>query len=383
MARRPVIAMLGGGQLGRMFIENALRYPVDVHVLDPDADAPCSRIAHRFVRGPFDDTDTVLRFAEEADVVGIEIEHVSVEALDELRRRGKRVVPDPSCLRTIKDKGAQKAFYREHGIPTADFVLLDDRDAIARNEHMLPAFQKSRTGGYDGRGVRSIDGVADIASAIEGPSLLEKRVDIDRELAVIVVRGLDGATNVYDPVEMVFDPRHNLVDHLQAPARVDQGTLRTARELAVSVANAFASPGVFAIELFLTRTGELLVNETAPRVHNSGHHTIEACASSQFDQLLRVHLGWPLGDTRLRSMAAMINLIGEGGAGPVVVKGLEEILRTPGTFLHLYGKAETRTGRKMGHVTAVADTQEDLDRAIRTVKAHARVVPAASERAVR
>lgn len=369
------IALLGGGQLGRMFIENALRYDVEVHVLDPDPTCPCAHLAHRFVAGRFDDRDTVLRFAAEADVVGIEIEHVSVDALEALEQQGKTVIPSAATLRTIQDKGLQKEFYRAHGIPTADFALITDRSGIAAHAQLLPAFLKTRTGGYDGKGVMRIDTVADAARAFDGPCVLERRADIAKELAVIAVRALDGTMTTLPLVEMVFDPQLNLVDVLVAPADVPAAVKADAEALGRRVAEAFGAPGIYAVELFLTNAGELLVNETAPRAHNSGHFTIEGCASSQYDQLLRVLLGWPLGDARLTGHAAMINLVGEGGTGPVDLQGLEPVLRIPRAFLHLYGKRETRTGRKMGHVTVLAGSPEELRAAIATVKAECRVVP--------
>jgi len=379
MARRPVIALLGGGQLGRMFIENALRYDATIHVLDPDPHAPCARLAHRFVQGDFRDEATVLAFAQDADVVGIEIEQVSVAALERLKAMGRTVVPDPGVLRIIQDKGLQKQFYAEHGLPSAPFALLDGPEQIGAHPELLPAFLKARTGGYDGKGVMPIHSVTDAQGAFDGPSVLEQRADIALELAVLVVISAQGGRAVYDPVEMVFDPRYNLVDHLRAPARVEASTARAAQELAVRVAQAFGAPGLYAVELFLTRAGKLLVNETAPRAHNSGHHTMEACASSQFDQLLRLYMGWPLGDTALRSPAAMINLVGEGGTGPAVVNGLDDVLHLPGTFLHLYGKKETRNGRKMGHVTVTAADHDGLDQAIAVTKVHCKVVPAPME----
>ncbi|QQR87383.1 MAG: 5-(carboxyamino)imidazole ribonucleotide synthase [Flavobacteriales bacterium] len=376
MAGKRVVAILGGGQLGRMFLENALRYNAEVHVLDPDAECPCAGLATRFAQGRFDDTATVIEFARSADVVGIEIEHVSVEALEVMKAQGKTVVPDPDVLRIIKDKGLQKEFYRRHGIPTEEFALLDDKSQIGQHAHLLPAFLKSRTGGYDGKGVMPINAVDEAASAFTGPIVLEKRTDIALELAVTVVRSVKGAHAIYDPVEMVFDPRFNLVDHLRSPARIDAATEAAAKQLALQVAEAFGAPGIYAVEMFLTTSGHLLVNETAPRAHNSGHHTIEACMSSQFDQLLRVYMGWPLGDTALRGHAAMINLVGEGGTGPMEVKGLDDVLHVGGTFLHLYGKKETRTGRKMGHVTVVAGSDAALDQAIAVTKVHCRVQPA-------
>lgn len=376
------IALLGGGQLGRMFIENALRYPVQVNSLDPHADAPCSKLAHRFETGDLNDTERVVAYAADADVVGIDIEHVSVEALRQLKASGKRVIPDPDVLHQIKDKGLQKTFYAVHGIPTSPFALVENAGELHEHAHLFPAFLKQRTGGYDGKGVMPLNNVADIAKAFNGPCVLEQRVDVALELAVLVVRDDHGAQMVYDPVEMVFDPRYNLVDHLRAPARVPGPVINQAQKLAARVAEAFNAPGLYAVELFLTTSGELLVNETAPRAHNSGHHTIEACASSQFDQLLRVYMGWPLGDGTLRSPAAMINLVGEDGQGDAEMKGITDVLDRPSTFVHLYGKKETRTGRKMGHVTVTAQDDHMLDEAILAVKTHCAVTPVDAERSI-
>jgi 5-(carboxyamino)imidazole ribonucleotide synthase len=376
MTDAPVIALLGGGQLGRMFIENALRYNARVQVLDPDAQAPCADLAERFVHGSFADRDTVLSFAANADVVGIEIEHVSVEALEELVARGKRVIPAPDVLRTIQDKGLQKDFYTAHGIPTAPYVLLADGSEAAQHPTLLPGFLKARRGGYDGKGVMAINTAQDAAQAFAGPCVLEQRIAVAAELAVLVVRSDDGHTLTYDPVEMVFDPRFNLVDHLRAPARVPTSVQQEARHLAKRVADAFGAPGLYAVELFLTTDGRVLVNETAPRAHNSGHHTIEACPSSQFDQLLRLYLGLPAGSPRLIGPAAMVNLVGEGGSGPAVLEGAAEVLGLPGTFIHLYGKHETRTGRKMGHITILSEHEAARDAAIERVRTSCRVVPA-------
>ncbi|MBS1570105.1 MAG: 5-(carboxyamino)imidazole ribonucleotide synthase [Bacteroidetes bacterium] len=376
-ARR--IALLGGGQLGRMFIENALRYDVQVNVLDPDPQCPCAQLASRFVQGRFDDLETVLRFAAGAEVVGIEIEHVSTEAMEQLEKQGKTVIPAASVLRTIQDKGLQKEFYRRHGIPSAPFALVESASSIANHAALLPAFLKTRTGGYDGKGVMPVDAAATaVPEGFKGPFVLEKRVAIAKELAVIAVRGADGTSVAYEPVEMVFNPALNLVDTLLAPARCDASIANEAKNLAIRVARAFGSPGIYAVEMFLTPEGELLVNETAPRAHNSGHHTIEACASSQYDQLLRAYMGWPAGDVRMHGMAAMVNLVGEGGTGTPHLAGAKEILRQSGTFIHLYGKHETRTGRKMGHVTVLAPTTAEVDRAVSAVKGHAKVVPAST-----
>ncbi|MBL7951717.1 MAG: 5-(carboxyamino)imidazole ribonucleotide synthase [Flavobacteriales bacterium] len=382
MAAERTIALLGGGQLGRMFIENALRYPVRVTSLDPDPEAPCAHIAHDFKVGRVTHDATVLEHAALADIVGIEIEHVSIDALRSLKAQGKRVIPDPDVLAIIQDKGAQKTFYEEHGIPTAPFALIASPAEIRAHSILLPAFLKARTGGYDGKGVMPITDTEDISKAFNGPCVLEQRVDIALELAVLVVRDDDGRQVVYDPVEMVFDPRYNLVDHLRAPARIPERTAAQAQGLAERVAKAFNAPGLYAVELFLTKSGDLLVNETAPRAHNSGHHTIEACASSQFDQLLRLYMGWPLGDASLKSPAAMINLVGAEGEGEPEMSGVNEILSMPGTFIHLYGKKATRTGRKMGHVTVTAPDHQSLDRAITAVKAHCSITPVRSRHSI-
>lgn len=379
MAGRPVIALLGGGQLGRMFIENALRYNAEVHVLDPDPNAPCASLASVFQQGDLNDEATVLAFARNATIVGIEIEHVSVSALVKLKAMGKTVVPDPEVLRTIQDKGAQKEFYARHGLPTAPFVLLNSGQEAVSHAALFPAFLKARTGGYDGRGVMPVNNANDLSDAFDAPCVLEQRADIAMELGVLVVRSEKGTQVSYDPVEMVFDPRYNLVDHLRAPARISPEIAKAARKLAGRVAEAFNAPGLYAVELFLTKTGELLVNETAPRAHNSGHHTIEACPSSQFDQLLRVYMGWPLGGSELTRHAAMVNLVGGGGTGVPEVKGLDDVLHMPGTFLHVYGKHETRTGRKMGHVTILAEDHHGLDQGIAVTKTHCRVIPTTAD----
>lgn len=373
------IALLGGGQLGRMFIENALRYGVEVSVLDPDAGCPCARIADRFVLGHFDDHDTVLRFAADADVVGVEIEHVSTSALEALEALGKTVIPAPAVLQTIQDKGLQKEFYVRHGIPTAPFALINHPDEIMQYANLLPGFLKARKGGYDGKGVMAVDAGTDPAHCISGPCVLEKRIAIAKELAVIAVIGADGTCLAYDPVEMVFDPELNLVDTLLAPARCDADLSENAKKLAMRTAKAFGAPGIYAVEMFLTPGNTLLVNETAPRAHNSGHFTIEACSSSQYDQLLRAYMGWPPGSPAMYGPAAMVNLVGEKGSGKPWLTGIPEVLGRAGTFIHLYGKRETRTGRKMGHVTIVGSSTSEVDQAVAIAKAHCKVLPAPAE----
>jgi len=318
----------------------------------------------------------VVQASHEADVISIEIEHVSTEALDQLQAQGKVVIPDPLALQVIKDKGLQKKFYVDHDIPTAAFVLAQERDELSHHENLFPAFLKARTGGYDGKGVMALNSVADIDRAFEGPYVLERKTDIKKEIAVIVVCGVDGKMRHFDPVEMVFDMELNLVDYLLGPAQVTNEISKRCIELAYKVVKGLRSPGIFAVELFLTETGEVLVNETAPRVHNSGHHTIEACPSSQFDQFLRVLMGWPLGDTSMKGFSAMINLIGEGGAGPARIEGIDALLQLPDTFVHLYGKEETQNGRKMGHVTVLSEDLAALREKVKRVKQLVKIIPA-------
>lgn len=379
MAKASRIGILGGGQLGRMFIENALRYDVEIHVLDPDPTCPCARLATRFTQGDLQDRGTVMDFAAGVNVLGIEIEHVNVEALERLERQGMKVIPSSATLRIIQDKGLQKDFYVRHGIPTSPYALVQGRSELPLHQALLPAFLKTRTGGYDGKGVMPITTADDFSEAFEGPCVLERQVTIAKELAVVAVQGSDGTTRVYDPVEMVFDPALNLVDLLVAPARCEASVIDRAKALAMTVAKAFGSPGIYAVEMFLTPDNELLVNETAPRAHNSGHFTIEACASSQYDQLLRAYLDWPMGDTHMHGEAAMVNLVGAGGTGAPKLLGAADMLALSGTHIHVYGKKETRSGRKMGHVTVVASTRDAVDAAVAVIKERGHVVPQGSE----
>ena len=356
------LGILGGGQLGRLLCQAALDLPVRTRVLDPDPRAPAAHCCDEFVVGDFADEATVLAFGAGCDVLTIEIEHVSVAALRTLQAAGKRVYPDPAALAIIQDKGAQKAFYRQHRLPTADFRLAESRDDLAahlaQDPHLLPAFQKLRRGGYDGNGVRHLPDAAALAGAFDAPSVLEARVECAKELAVVCARAVDGTIRAFPVVEMVFDPRTHLVTTVAAPAAISPALAARATEIAVRTCAAFATVGLLAVELLLTPQGELLVNEVAPRPHNSGHHTIEANYVSQFQQHLRAVLGLPLGDPAPRAAAAMVNLLGapDGGEGPATVHGLADALALPGVSVHLYGKARTRPHRKMGHATAVAAT---------------------------
>ncbi|MBM3447739.1 MAG: 5-(carboxyamino)imidazole ribonucleotide synthase [Bacteroidetes bacterium] len=346
------LGILGGGQLGRMFIQEAIGLNVCVHVLDPADNAPCAAIANVFVQGDFADYETVLNFGKEVDVITIEIEHVNIEALEELERIGKLVYPRPSALRTIKDKGLQKLFYAAHQIPTAPFVLVENKMEAALHVSEGPFMQKLRTGGYDGKGVTPFRNEADLEHAFDAPSVLEEMVRFEKELAVIVARNASGELRVFPLVEMEFNSEANLVEFIFSPANVSVEVAHEAAEIAKKIVEQLDHVGLLAVELFLTETGQLLVNEVAPRPHNSGHHTIEACYTSQYAQHMRAILNLPLGDTALRSAGVMINLLGEKGfTGTAKYEGLEEVLSTQGAYVHLYGKEETKPFRKMGHIT--------------------------------
>jgi 5-(carboxyamino)imidazole ribonucleotide synthase len=369
------MGVLGGGQLGRMLIQEAVNLNIAVHVLDPSSNAPCAEIATRFVQGNFADYETVLQFGKNLDVITIEIEHVNLEALEELEQMGKRVYPKPAALRVIKDKGLQKLFYAEHHIPTAPFVLVENKDEATQHLKEGPFMQKMRTGGYDGKGVTPFRNEKDLDQAFDAPSVLEKMVDFEKELAVIVARNEEGEISAFPLVEMEFNSEANLVEFIFSPANVSIETASEATEIAKRIVEKLDHVGLLAVELFLTKEGHLLVNEVAPRPHNSGHHTIEACYTSQYGQHLRAILNLPLGDTALRSAGVMINLLGEKGySGKAVYAGLKDALNTPGVYVHLYGKEETKPFRKMGHITVCHSQLEEAKHVARKLLQEVKVL---------
>ncbi|MEY4867285.1 MAG: hypothetical protein RIT36_184 [Bacteroidota bacterium] len=353
--------ILGGGQLGRMLLQEAANYPVEVSVMEKDPLCPSAKLCHHFILGDITNYDDVIRFGEGLDVITIEIENVNVEALFELEKRGCRVIPKPEALRTIKNKILQKEFYTQHQIPTASYKVLQNRDELKNNIDFLPAVHKLATGGYDGKGVQIIKKQEDIPLGFDAPSVLEKMISIEKEIAIIVAVAENGKTAIYPPVEMFFDPILNLLDLQLCPASIPEKTLWKAEAIALTVARKLDSPGIFAIEMFVDKEGTVWVNETAPRVHNSGHHTIEAHYSSQFDMLWRIIMNYPLGNTTMIMSSMMVNLLGaEGYAGKTHYEGLEDILSIPDVFVHLYGKTDTKPGRKMGHVTIISNEKQEL-----------------------
>ncbi|UJF24747.1 5-(carboxyamino)imidazole ribonucleotide synthase [Suttonella sp. R2A3] len=369
------IGILGGGQLGRMFLQEAANYPHSVAILDPTLDAPAAALTDDFYCGDFNDEATVLAFGEEQDVIGIEIEHVSVAALKQLREAGKRVIPEPRVLEMIQDKGKQKQFYADHKLATTDFYLIKGRDEVDLEKIALPFVQKLRTGGYDGRGVQVIRDEQELDNLWDEPSVIEAMCPIAKEIAVLVATDGSGDLVCYPILEMVFNPELNLVDVVKTPARLSSSVEAHAVALAEDAVLAMASAGIFAVELFVDQEGEVLINEIAPRVHNSAHLTIEACPSSQFDQMWRILAKQPLGTVQLYRPAAMVNLIGaEGHEGEAVLPHLEKLLALDEVSVHWYGKSVTRPGRKMGHVTILAASDEALNRKIDKVKQYAEVI---------
>jgi len=355
------VGILGGGQLGRMLLQAAANYPVETYVLENDPDAPAAHLCHHFVQGDIRNFDDVYNFGKGLQALTIEIESVNEDALEKLEAEGVQIFPKPSALRTIKNKITQKKFYSEHSIPTAEYQITQSLSELREKTDFLPAVHKIGQGGYDGKGVQMIRHKDDIEKGFDAPSVLEKMVEIEKEIAQIIAVNAKGETAIYPPVDMVFDNRLNLLDYQISPADLQQSVLWKVEAISLRVVKDLKSPGIFAVELLLTKTGEVYVNETAPRVHNSGHHTIEANYSSQFDMLWRVILGYPLGNTDPILPGAIVNLVGaEGSNGEAHYEGLDEVLQMDNVFVHIYGKRDTRAGRKMGHVTIISREKQDL-----------------------
>ncbi len=364
------IGILGGGQLGRMLLQAGIDLNIDISVLDPDKNAPCKSFCLHFVHGSFKDYNTVLNFGRQLDTITIEIEHVNVDALQTLESMGKEVSPSAEIIRIVQDKGLQKQFYKEHNIPTSDFILLESKDEIKDHLSFLPAFQKLRTSGYDGRGVQGIHSEADLSKALDGKCVLEKRVPYEKEISVIVARGKNGETICFPAVDMVLHQEKNVLSYLVSPAEISEHVAHLAERIAKEVAAKLNLVGILAVEMFLLENGEILVNEIAPRPHNSGHQTIEGNITSQYAQLWRAILGLPLGDTQTIQATAMINLLGaEGYEGEVFYEGIEEAMAISGVYVHLYGKEITKPFRKMGHITVTGSSLAEVHEKARTIEA--------------
>lgn len=358
---QPRIGILGGGQLGRMLLQAAANYPVETFVMENDPSCPAGHLCHHFTKGDITNFDDVYNFGKGLDALTIEIESVNVEALEKLEAEGVKIYPKPSALKTIKNKILQKQFYKDNEIPSSDFVITNDMAELKKQDQFLPAAHKLAMGGYDGKGVQLIKTAADLDKGFDAPAVLEKLIRIKKEIAMIIAVDDKGETALYPAVDMVFDNRLNLLDYQISPADIPQKVLWKVEAVALKVVKDLKSPGIFAVELFVDIDDNVFVNETAPRVHNSGHHTIEANYSSQFDMLWRVMLGYPLGCPDHILPAAIVNLIGaEGYTGEAVYEGLNEILQLENVFVHIYGKKQTKPGRKMGHITILSREKQEL-----------------------
>ncbi len=364
------LGVIKGGQLAKMLLQEAPDFDMQSFVMDDDLHCPCRHLAHEFTQGEAMNFDDVYAFGKKLDVLTFEYEHVNVEALRKLKAEGLAICPDPEIIALVQDKGRQKEFYRAHGIPTADFQIVPNRLALKACTDFFPAVQKTCRAGYDGKGIFKLKDEEDIPAAFNEPSVLEKLIDFDKEISIVLARNFEGEVAVYRAVEMVFHPERNLVEYLRCPAQISQDIEKKATAIALRVLHELNLIGVLAVEMFVTKDGKVLVNEIAPRVHNSGHHTIEGALTSQFQQHLRAVLGLPLGLTDMTWPSVMVNLLGdEPYEGKAVYQGIEEALALGGVYIHLYGKARTKPFRKMGHATIIDQDMDEALRKARQVKA--------------
>jgi len=360
------LGVLGGGQLGRMLIQEAVNLNLHIHVMDADKNAPCASLAESFTCGSITDFDSVIEFGKDKDLITVEIENVNIEALEILEQKGIAVYPQPQVLKIIKDKGSQKEFYKQHNIPTASFSLFQTKDDLIKAAIEYPVIQKLRTGGYDGRGVQILKNTD---GSFDAPHLIEELIDFDKEISIIVARNKAGQISTFPSVECEFNQEAHLVEFLFSPAEISEDVEKRGKEIAADVIEKLDMVGLLAVELFLTKNGDLLVNEIAPRPHNSGHHTIECCETSQFAQHLRAILNLPLGSTRLINPGAMINLLGaKGHIGTARYEGLNDLLDYSNVFPHLYGKESTKPFRKMGHITITGSTIKEVKETAEKIK---------------
>jgi len=357
------LGILGGGQLGKMLLAETRKMDIATKVLDPSKEAPSRLACNTFVQGDLMDFDTVVQFGQGIDILTIEIENVNADALQALEKQGVKVYPSSQTLRTIQNKCTQKLFFVDHNLPTAPFQRFAYKDemihAIENQALNFPFVWKSAQFGYDGNGVKMINSIADTKDLPSGQCIAEMLIDFKMELAVTVARRPSGEVKLFPVVEMDFHPEANQVTYVICPARISEDIVQKAELVAMKAAAAFEHVGLLAVEMFLTHDGQILINEVAPRTHNSGHHTIESSYTSQFEQHLRAVLDLPLGSTEMKTPAVMVNLVGaEGFSGPVYYENIEKVLAQKGVSVHVYGKTETRPFRKMGHCTVVAPTAD-------------------------
>ena len=368
------LGVLGGGQLGRMLLTETQKFDIYTVILDSAKNAPCAEICNEFIQGDLMDYQTVYNFGKKVDLLTIEIEHVNIDALFDLEKEGLTVYPQPSILQIIQHKGRQKDFFVKNNIPTADYKRFTSFKDIDK-EISFPFVWKTAQFGYDGTGVKVVRSNADLSSLPDVDCITEDLIPFKNELAVIVARNASGETKTYPVVEMEFHPTANQVEYVICPARIDSAVAKKAQKIALKVADSFQFIGLLAVEMFQTEENDILVNEVAPRTHNSGHYSIEASYTSQFEQHLRAILNLPLGNPESKVSGIMVNLVGEEGfSGNVIYQNMEDILQIDGVTPHIYGKKETRPFRKMGHVTIVHKDIEKAREIAEKVKKTIRVI---------
>ena len=378
------LGILGGGQLGKMLLTETRKFDIQTLVLEPSEEAPARYSCNGFYKGSLMDFDTVYQFGKMVDLLTIEIENVNLDALDQLEAEGLPIYPSPKTLRLIQNKGKQKDYYVSNDIPTSPhqrFVDLNDlRNALAKDELEFPFVWKCAQFGYDGNGVKICRSALDLVKLPDVECIAEEMVPFKNELAVIVARSVSGEVKTYPVVEMEFHPEANQVEYVICPARIDEKVAQKATEVALKVSEAFNHVGLLAVEMFQTADDEILVNEVAPRPHNSGHYSIEASYTSQFENHLRAILNLPLGNTDSKVAGIMVNLVGEEGySGQVVYENIEKIMAIDGVTPHIYGKRETRPFRKMGHVTIVNENMSEARKIAEEVKNSIRVISVQSQ----
>ncbi len=367
------LGILGGGQLGKMLLRECAKFDIYTIVLDPSKDAPCSKIASEFFVGDLMDYDTVLSFGEKADIITIEIENVNADALKELESLGKKVYPSSANIKTIQNKGVQKQFYKENNLPTSDFNIYSSTDLIEKDlltkKINYPFVWKSAQFGYDGKGVKIVENENQLKELPNLECIVEEKINIQKELSVIVARNVSNGESSFPIVEMDFNYQSNLVERVICPANIPDSIEENAIKIAINVSRSLNNVGLLAIEMFLTNDNRILINEIAPRPHNSGHHTIECCKTSQFEQHIRSILNLPLGDTSIKIPGIMLNLVGENKIeGDVVYENINEVMKLPGVTPHIYGKRKSRLNRKMGHITIVNNNINDAIEMSKKVK---------------
>jgi 5-(carboxyamino)imidazole ribonucleotide synthase len=373
------LGILGGGQLGKMLLTETRKFDIQTYILDPSPEAPAQYGSHAFYQGSLLDYDTVYQFGKLVDVLTIEIENVNLDALDQLESEGLPIYPSPKTLRLIQNKGKQKDLYAAHNIPTAPYQRFVDlnnlKKAVENNELKFPFVWKCAQFGYDGNGVKIVRSTIDFVNLPEVECIAEELIPFKNELAVIVAKNTQGEITTYPVVEMEFHPEANQVEYVICPARIDEKVAQKATEVALKAAQSFNHVGLLAVEMFQTHDDEIIVNEVAPRPHNSGHYSIEASYTSQFENHIRAILGLPLGNTRSKVAGIMVNLVGEEGfSGQVVYENIDKIMAIQGVTPHIYGKRETRPFRKMGHVTIVNENMTEARKIAEIVKNTIRVI---------